>query len=88
MLEKTAELKQQFEEKINKIKSSIEAEQLKVEFLGKKGHVSGLMAALKNATGEQKKEAGKLINELKQYVETKVQERNSPNSAGGRGGSD
>ena len=33
------------------------------------------MAALKNATGEQKKEAGKLINELKQYVETKVQER-------------
>ena len=74
MLEKTAELKQQFEEKINKIKSSIEAEQLKVEFLGKKGHVSGLMAALKNATGEQKKEAGKLINELKQYVETKVQE--------------
>lgn len=75
MLEKTAELKQQFEEKINKIKSSIEAEQLKVEFLGKKGHVSGLMAALKNATGEQKKEAGKLINELKQYVETKVQER-------------
>ena len=75
MLEKTAELKQQFEEKINKIKSSIEAEQLKVEFLGKKGHVSGLMAALKNATGEQKKEAGKLINELKQYVESKVQER-------------
>ena len=75
MLEKTAELKQQFEEKINKIKSSIEAEQLKVEFLGKKGHVSGLMTALKNATGEQKKEAGKLINELKQYVESKVQER-------------
>ena len=36
MLEKTAELKQQFEEKINKIKSSIEAEQLKVELLGKK----------------------------------------------------
>ena len=75
MLEKTAELKQQFEEKIGKIKSSIEAEQLKVEFLGKKGYVSSLMAALKNATGEQKKEAGKLINELKQYVEAKVQER-------------
>ena len=75
MLEKTAELKQQFEEKIGKIKSSIEAEQLKVEFLGKKGYVSGLMTALKNATGEQKKEAGKRINELKQYVEAKVQER-------------
>ncbi|MBO5409966.1 MAG: phenylalanine--tRNA ligase subunit alpha, partial [Clostridia bacterium] len=72
MFEKTAELKKLFEEKIASVTQVAEVEQLRIEFLGKKGSVSLLMQDLRNIPNEQKKEAGQLINETKQAIEAAV----------------
>ena len=61
-------LKQEFSKKLNMAKSSADAENLRVEFLGKKGSVSNLMGELKNVPNEQKKEAGQIINDLKKFI--------------------
>lgn len=68
MLEKTTTLKQDFQKKLSSAKTSVDAENLRVEFLGKKGSVSNLMSELKNVPNEQKKEAGQIINDLKKYI--------------------
>ncbi len=68
MLEKTTTLKQEFQKKVLSAKTSVDAENLRVEFLGKKGSVSNLMSELKNVPNEQKKEAGQIINDLKKYI--------------------
>ncbi len=68
MLEKTTMLKQEFSKKLATAKSSADAENLRVEFLGKKGSVSNLMSELKNVPNEQKKEAGQIINDLKKFI--------------------
>ena len=77
MSDKTAELKVLFEEKIKEAQSSVDIDKLRVEFLGKKGKISAWMGALKNIPNEQKKEFGQRVNELKQYAEKLVVERNN-----------
>ena len=72
MLEKSTELKKLFEEKASKISLSSDVEQLRIEFLGKKGHVAGLMQELRNVPNEMKKEAGQKINETKQFIEASI----------------
>ena len=75
MFEKTAELKKLFEEKLSAVTATSEIEQLRIEFLGKKGSVSSLMQELRNVPNEQKKEAGQAINETKQFIETAIAEK-------------
>ena len=72
MFEKPAELKALFEQKIAAVTATSEIEQLRIEFLGKKGSVSALMQELRNVPNEQKKEAGQKINETKQFIETAI----------------
>ena len=72
MFEKPTELKKLFEEKIAAVTTTAEIEQLRIEFLGKKGSVSALMQELRNVPNEQKKEAGQAINETKQFVENAI----------------
>ncbi len=60
------ELKKSFVEALALANSAEALEALRVEYLGKKGHIAGLMAELRFA--EDKKAAGQLINELKVYV--------------------
>lgn len=47
-------------------------EKLRVDFLGRKGHVTGLAEALKTLSKEEKPQAGKLINALRQEIEGKL----------------
>ncbi len=72
MFEKTAELKKLFEEKLSAVTATYEIEQLRIEFLGKKGSVAALMQELRNVPNEQKKEAGQAINDTKQFVEASI----------------
>ena len=72
MTQKTLELKQLFEEKIAAVSLTAEVEQLRIEFLGKKGSVAALMQELRNVPNDQKKEAGQKINEVKQFVEAAI----------------
>ena len=64
MFDKPDELKKLFAEKSGKASASSDVEQLRIEFLGKKGHVQALMQELRNIPNEQKKEAGQKINEI------------------------
>ncbi len=75
MFEKAEELKKLFSEKIKDLNEASEAEKLRIEFLGKKGFVSGLMQELRNVPNEDKKEAGQKINEIKQYIENSLTEK-------------
>ncbi len=75
MLEKAQQLKEQFTEKVNSASASAELEQLRIEFLGKKGPISSLMGELRNVPNEQKKEAGQIINDVKQFIEATIAEK-------------
>ena len=75
MQEKAQALKQQFVDKVNAATASADLEQLRIEFLGKKGPISSLMAELRNVPNEQKKEAGQIINEVKQFMESTLAEK-------------
>lgn len=46
-------------------------EQFRIRFLGTKGIVKSVMGEMKSVPVEQKKEAGQLLNEFKQFVEAK-----------------
>jgi phenylalanyl-tRNA synthetase alpha chain len=71
---------EQVKEKINAIKDLINqfnvnegdvAEQFRLQFLSTKGLVKESMSLMKEVPNEQKKEAGQLLNELKQLAEEK-----------------
>jgi phenylalanyl-tRNA synthetase alpha chain len=66
--------------KINEIKASIDAYQItdsatleayRIAYLGTKGSIKDAMAAMKDVAPEQKKEAGLLLNDCKQYAQNK-----------------
>ena len=75
MFEKPAELKKLFEEKLAGVTATADIEQLRIEFLGKKGSVAALMQELRNIPNDQKKEAGQAINDVKQFVENAIAEK-------------
>ena len=75
MFEKADELKKLFAEKSGRLNGSADVEQLRIEFLGKKGYIQNLMQELRNIPNEQKKEAGQRINEMKQYIEKSIADR-------------
>lgn len=69
MKEKILKLKEEFEQFCQKVKSLADVENLRLEFLGKKGKITNLMADFRLVPNEQKKEIGMLINQLKNNVE-------------------
>ena len=75
MLQKAQQLKEQFSEKVAAATVPAELEQLRIEFLGKKGPISSLMGELRNIPNERKKEAGQIINDVKQFIEATINEK-------------
>ena len=63
-------------------------EEFRIEWLGRKGRIKDLMTAFKEAPNEEKRELGKLLNELKASIEAKIEsasagaslESNAPSS--------
>jgi phenylalanyl-tRNA synthetase alpha chain len=51
-----------------------ELEEFRIKYLGAKGLVKAIMGEMKNVPVEQKKEAGQLLNEFKQFTEAKYEE--------------
>ncbi len=72
MLENANALKAQFEEALSKVTTTAEIDALRIEYAGKKGLVSSLMNDLKNVPNDKKKEAGMVINQVKQFVEEQL----------------
>ena len=54
------------------------SEAFRIEYLGRQGILKDLMADFKSVPGDQKRELGPLLNSLKQAVEQKVREAQSP----------
>ena len=75
MNSKVTEIKNLFDAKISSVATSDNVEELRVEFLGKKGHIAALMGELKNVPNEEKKEFGRVVNVLKQEIEQTISEK-------------
>ena len=75
MNENAEKLKELFRKKAADAKKVSELEELRIEFLGKKGHIANLMSELRALPNDQKKEAGQKINTIKQFIESSMQER-------------
>ena len=67
MEDKIIDLKKIFEKEIKNISSVKEIDEMKVHYLGKKGPIQDLMKGLKDLQGDQKSQAGKLLNDLKEF---------------------
>ncbi len=75
MKEKVNALKEEALESILKSTNLKEINDLKVMYLGKKGPISELTNHLKELAQEEKKEFGKVLNELKNEITSKIEEK-------------
>jgi len=64
-----------FRKKLHEISSMKELEEIKVQFLGKKGELSQFMKQLKELSNEKKAEIGKSVNRLKVLFQEKIDHR-------------
>jgi len=70
---------EQLLQKIQDLKTEIaafsdpDAETFRIRYLGSKGLVKAIMGEMKNVAAENKKEAGRLLNEFKVFTETKYE---------------
>ncbi|MDR3344714.1 MAG: phenylalanine--tRNA ligase subunit alpha [Oscillospiraceae bacterium] len=69
MEQKITSLREQFTLALNNAASAAALEALRVEYLGKKGLLAELMQSLRTLSGDEKKQAGQLINTLKNEVD-------------------
>ncbi len=72
MKEKVENLKLEVAEKLKNTTSLKEVNDIKVEYLGKKGPVNELTSHMKELSVEEKKEFGKLLNDLKTELTTSI----------------
>jgi phenylalanyl-tRNA synthetase alpha chain len=70
-------LQMQFDHQLAQVTSLKEVENLRVQFLGRKGPVQDLMLLLKELPPEQRREAGQAINALKQGFEQALESAGS-----------
>ena len=73
MKAKIEELRISFKASLAECKSGAELEEIRIAYLGKKGHIAELMKGLRDVA--DKKEAGQLINCFKRDVEDAINER-------------
>ncbi len=72
MTTKLTEIKAAFEARLASLKDTDSLEQARIAFLGKKGSVTELLKDLKSYSGEEKREMGQEINNLKKSIEEKL----------------
>ena len=72
MIEIITILRQDFDNLLESASDPKQLEQIRIDFLGKKGKLPALMKELRNASPEEKPQFGKDINLLKQHVENKI----------------
>lgn len=72
--EEVKNLEKEFFEEINNVKSISELDELKIRYLGRKGKIRKLFSDLSELSLEEKKEAGNLINSLKNRIASSIEE--------------
>ncbi|MDD5832858.1 MAG: phenylalanine--tRNA ligase subunit alpha [Clostridiales bacterium] len=77
MKEKLRQITEDALRKISEAKTLDEINDIRVEFLGKKGRITSIMKELKNVAPEDKPVFGQLVNEAKQTAEAAVEKAKS-----------
>lgn len=75
MQKKLKELRELAESKIHQAKTMDEVEQLRVEFLGKKGDLTKILKDMGKLSDEEKPVIGKLGNEIRELITQNIQEK-------------
>lgn len=68
-------LKEDYKKRVENVFSLDELQKIKTELFGKKGKITGFLKQLKTIPVEQKKEAGKAINDIKGFFESLIKEK-------------
>lgn len=71
------DLKEKFLNELKSIVSPADLFQLRVNYLGKKGHITSALKALSSVSPEERPQAGKNINDIKQFIETELDAKES-----------
>lgn len=70
--ESLLQMKSEVEKRISDASSVAMVDEIRVEFLGKKGKMTEILKGLKDLSVEEKKEVGKLANDVKLEMEAKI----------------
>lgn len=75
MEEKLSLLKEQLEKDMKEIKIATDVENIRVEYLGKRGKVVEILKNLKNVEPSKRKEVGQKANKLREEIESLVEQK-------------
>lgn len=74
MTDQMTTINNEFETQLKEVTSRQALAKLKVEYLGKKGQVTGLMKEMKNLSNEERPAYGQKVNELRTSIERQIDE--------------
>jgi phenylalanyl-tRNA synthetase alpha chain len=74
-MQKFEQVRDDFEKAISSISSLDQLESIKVEFLGKKGKITGMMSHIATLSPEEKKAFGQEVNRLKELVSNNIEQK-------------
>ena len=74
MREKLEQIRVSAIEALNACAQTKEIDELKVKFLGKKGELTAILKEMKNLSAEERPVVGQLANEVRQQIETAIEE--------------
>ena len=72
MKERTEQIRKDFENDYAGVSNDAELEALRLKYLGKKGVITDLMSTFREIPNEEKREAGRLVNDLKSFIESQI----------------
>ena len=76
-MDKLVDIKNEFIFSIQAVTTSDKLEEIRVEYLGKKGKVQELLNALGNYPKEDRREIGQALNDLKNFVQDEIDEKST-----------
>src|SRR5947207_5870599 len=74
MNESLDRLREEIAERLGRSSSEAEIEQLRVEYLGRKGTVTGLLRSLKDVAPEERPQRGEELNRLRGFIEERIED--------------
>ena len=75
MEEKLSLLKEEVEKEMKNLQTTADVENIRVEYLGKKGKVVEILKKLKNVEASKRKEVGQQANKLREEIEVLVEQK-------------